>query len=81
VAANRNDRGYGNDSPASNRADPPVNRQAAPNVTPDRSTQRDNALSGASREGTGSFDRAASARGHASQGAARERPARGGRKS
>ena len=85
AGANRNDRGYGNATPASNRADPPAaNRtQGTPNVSNasrDQSNQRDNALSGASRQNTGSFDRAASARGHASAGASRERPARGGRK-
>ena len=86
ASANRNDRGYGNATPTSNRADrPTANRaQATPNVSNasrDQSNQRDNALSGASRQGTGSFDRAASARGHASAGASRERSAaRGGRK-
>jgi len=85
AATNRNDRGYGNATPATNRADAPANRApATPNVTPkasrDQSKQRDNALSGASQQGTGSFDRAASARGHASGAASHERPARGGRK-
>ena len=59
------------DAGAGNRAQP----KAAPSSAP-----RENALSGASREGSGSFDRAASARGHASASAARERPSRGGRK-
>jgi hypothetical protein len=81
AAGSRSDRGYGDATRSSNRGDPPASRaQATPNGTPDGSAPRDNALSGASRQGTGSFDRAASARGHASQGAARERPARGGRK-
>ena len=41
---------------------------------------RQSALSGASQQGTGSFDRAASARGNASAPAARQTAARGGRR-
>jgi len=93
AAANSRDRGYGTATPAGGRDTP--NRQvstgevasrnaaggnrAKPNAAAS-STPRDNALSGASREGTGSFDRAASARGHASASAAKERPSRGGRR-
>jgi len=84
VAANTRDRGYGAAPSAPSRDAGATNRApAAPNVSrdqPDRSVSRDNALSGASREGTGSFDRSASARGHASAGAPRASPARGGRK-
>ena len=91
-AASR-DRGYGTGSQAGSRDTP--NRQVATGEVAPRdagagtraqpkaaasSAPRENALSGASREGSGSFDRAASARGHASASAARERPSRGGRK-
>jgi hypothetical protein len=93
AAANSRDRGYGTATPAGGRDAP--NRQVSAGEVASRdaaggnrakpnagasSTPRDNALSGASREGTGSFDRAASARGHASASAAGERPARGGRR-
>jgi len=87
------DRGYGTATKAGSRDAP--NRQVATGEVATRdagngnraqpkaaasTTPRENALSGASREGSGSFDRAASARGHASASAARERPSRGGRK-
>ena len=88
ASANTRDRGYGASASAGSRdargGSGPTNRvPATPNVSrdqPDRSASRDNALSGASRQGTGSFDRSASARGHASAGASRASPARGGRK-
>ncbi len=91
ASANTRDRGYGTatqtggrdaatrqvatgevasrDAGGGNRAQPKASPPSAP---------RENALSGASREGSGSFDRAASARGHTSAAAAR--PARAGRK-
>jgi hypothetical protein len=92
ASGNARDRGYAAPtSPgrrdASGGAGATNRAQAAPNVSnasrdqPGRSEPPDNALSGASRQGTGSFDRSASARGHASTGASRERPARAGRKS
>ena len=93
ASANTRDRGYGTATQAGRRDAP--NRQVAtgevatrdagranrPQPKPAASTTpRDNALSGASREGSGSFDRAASARGHASASAAKERPSHGGRR-
>jgi hypothetical protein len=89
ASAGTRDRGYGASASAGGREAPAAaataNRaQATPNASResrDQSGQRDNALSGASRQNTGSFDRAASARGHASAGASKERPSRGGRKS
>jgi hypothetical protein len=85
ASATTRDRGYGATQSAGPRDAPgaaaATNRaQAAPNATRDQGEQRENALSGASREGTGSFDRAASARGHASASATPARPARSGRK-
>jgi hypothetical protein len=88
ASANTRDRGYGAAASSGSRDAPggsgAANRApATPNVArnqPDRSASRDNALSGASGQGTGSFDRSASARGHASTAASRERPARTGRK-
>ena len=91
ASASKRDRGYGSSSPsrpgpAAAAATPAAaapsrssNRAAAPNAS---SAQREHAFSGASQQGTGSFDRAASARGHASAPAktSRERPARAGRK-
>jgi hypothetical protein len=90
ASTNTRDRGYGaTTSPrsrdasvgagATNRAQTAPNVPSASTNRPERSEPRENALSGASRSGTGSFDRSASARGHASTGASRERPARGGR--
>jgi len=91
ASANARDRGYGA-AQGGNRDAP--NRQVATGEVATRdagaakrpqpkadvsSAPRENALSGASREGSGSFDRAASARGKASASAA-PRPARGGRK-
>jgi len=93
ASAATRDRGYGTATKAGSRDAP--NRQVATGEVATRdagngnraqpkaaasTTPRENALSGASREGSGSFDRAASARGHASASAARERPSRGGRK-
>ena len=67
------DRGYGTSAPGG-RDVAATTKQPAPNVSSrEAPAKRDNALSGASREGTGSFDRAASARGHASAPASRER--------
>ena len=67
------DRGYGTSAPGG-RDVAATTKQPAPNVSSrEAPVKRDNALSGASREGTGSFDRAASARGHASAPASRER--------
>jgi len=92
ASAGTRDRGYGTAPQAGSRDTP--KRQVATGDVATRdagngsrpqpkaatsSASRENALSGASREGTGSFDRAASARGHASASAA-QRPARGGRK-
>ncbi|HEX5072138.1 MAG TPA: DUF3300 domain-containing protein [Gemmatimonadaceae bacterium] len=92
ASTNSRDRGYGTGSQAGSRDAP--NRQVATGEVATRdagnanrtqpkaaaSAPRENALSGASREGSGSFDRAASARGHASASATRERPSRGGRR-
>jgi hypothetical protein len=87
ATANTRDRGYGNAKPAPARDAGTTSRtQAAPAKPREQTPQRDNALSGASQQNTGSFDRAASARGHASSGssasasASASRPARGGRK-
>jgi len=85
------DRGYGGTATATpaSRSSAAPSRTAAPTHTrptasSDRAPpnaareQREHALSGASREGTGSFDRAASARGHASAPAAHQTASRGG---
>jgi hypothetical protein len=89
-AAGTRDRGYGTAAPAGGRDAATANRaqssaQPAPNAARNASSNasspaRDNALSGASKQGTGSFDRAASARGHASAPAPQKQSARGGRK-
>lgn len=59
------DRGYGTSTRAADRDTGAVSRPAQ---TLDSSSKRENAFAGAGREGSGSFDRAASARGHASSG-------------
>ena len=85
------DRGYGGSS-----ATPSVSRDAAARTTTQARSQpnasresggevarqqpRESALSGASQQGTGSFDRAASARGRASAPAARQTASRSGRR-
>jgi hypothetical protein len=80
------DRGYGKPDAgrdvATSKAQPAPNRaQSAPDVSSNVSDRKpEKALSGASREGTGSFDRSASARGHASAPKAQERSARPSRK-
>jgi hypothetical protein len=75
------DRGYGDSTRIASR-DVAANRDNRPSqtyaVTSGGST-RERALSGADRERNGSFDRAASARGHASAGSRPSRAARGGR--
>jgi hypothetical protein len=73
------DRGYGTSAPSAGRDVASTTRQPTPDVSSREAPEkRDNALSGASQQGTGSFDRAASARGHASAPASRERSSRGG---
>jgi hypothetical protein len=98
-SAGNRDRGYGTAAPAAGRdvasnkrsqAAPKAAPKPTPNASPSASRgERDNALSGASQQGTGSFDRAASARGNASAPkpaakpapkAASKQSARGGRK-
>ena len=93
ASANTRDRGYGGATQAGSRDAP--NRQVAAGEVATRdvgngnraqpkaaasSAPRENALSGASRDGSGSFDRAASARGHASASAAPKRPSGGARR-
>jgi hypothetical protein len=76
----RGDRGYGDSTRVSR--DVPANRDSRPSQTyavSSGSSTRDRAFSGAERERNGSFDRAASARGHASGGSGPARAARGGR--
>ena len=83
------DRGYGAGSTAPKR-DVASSKAAQPRTQPNatreeprqqsREQPREHALSGASQQGTGSFDRAASARGHASAPAARQTASRSGRR-
>ena len=79
VRSARVDRGYGESTRAPSReAGRVVATREVTSASSTRTQNRDHAFSGASREGNGSFERAASARGHASarQGG---RGARGGR--
>ena len=78
ASAAERDRGYGG-APAAPSAGAATRDRPQPSAVAS-TQQRDRALSGASQQGNGSFDRAASARGHASAPAAKERPARSGRK-
>ena len=78
------DRGYGESTRAAGRDTARVtsrDTREPPRLSADsaRASTRDSAFSGASREGNGSFERAASARGHASAGARQARGSRGGR--
>ena len=87
------DRGYGATSTPAPTRDVASSRAAQPRTQPNatreqprtqpsatREQPREHALSGASQKGTGSFDRAASARGNASAPAARQTASRGGRR-
>jgi hypothetical protein len=78
----RVDRGYGDSARAASRDVAVTNRdtrRSQTNTVSSGSSTRDRAFSGADRERDGSFDRAASARGHASAGSRPARAARGGR--
>jgi hypothetical protein len=75
------DRGYGDSTRVASR-DVAANRDTRPSQTyavSSGSSSRDRAFSGADRDRDGSFDRAASARGHASASSRPARAARGGR--
>jgi hypothetical protein len=78
----RVDRGYGDSARAASRDVAVTNRdtrRSQTNTVSSGSSTRDRAFSGADRERDGSFDRAASARGHASASPRPARAARGGR--
>ena len=80
IRSARVDRGYGDSTRVSR--DVPANRDTRPsqtNAVSSGSSTPDRAFSGADREKNGQFDRAASARGHASGGSRPARAARGGR--
>jgi hypothetical protein len=78
------DRGYGESARVANREarlETRISRETPRASTePTRASTRDSAFSGASREGNGSFERASSARGHASAGARQGRAGGGGRR-
>jgi hypothetical protein len=78
----RVDRGYGDSARVASRDVAVTNRdtrRSQTNAVSSGSATRDRAFSGADRERDGSFDRAASARGHASASPRPARAARGGR--
>jgi hypothetical protein len=78
----RVDRGYGESARVASRDVAVTTRDNRPSQTytaSSGSSTRDRAFSGADRERSGSFDRAASARGNASAGSRPARAARGGR--
>jgi hypothetical protein len=76
----RVDRGYGDSTRVATR-DSTARRdtRSSQAYSSDSSSARDRAFSGADRERNGSFERASSARGHASAGSRPARAARGGR--
>jgi hypothetical protein len=76
----RVDRGYGESARVASRDVAVTTRDTrASNTVSSGSSTGDRAFSSADRERNGSFDRAASARGHASAGSRPARAARGGR--
>lgn len=79
LQANRSqhvDRGYGESTRTASRDTSKVSRPAQTQTPVGSSaTRRDNAFSGAHTQGSGSFDRSASARGHASSGSRPQRAA------
>ncbi|HSC06357.1 MAG TPA: DUF3300 domain-containing protein [Steroidobacteraceae bacterium] len=82
IRSARVDRGYGDSARVTSRDVAVTTRDTRPsqtNTVSSGSSTRDRAFSSADRERNGSFDRAASARGHASAGSRPARAARGGR--